>query len=92
MGYEELCANFKPKNSPPFPDALRTADLKKGMLVVSNWNSRYVILEKPSNEWVKVLRFWTGYAQEDAISLADHGCEPDESGKWNPSNWLREVK
>lgn len=90
----EFCADFKPK--PPFPQGLRTADLKRGM-VVTNGDGRtgfiYTILEAPSPKWVKVLRALAGHTPlEQKISLGDHGCQPYASGVWNQYSWLREVK
>jgi len=41
---------------------------------------------------MKVFVFGDGYTYEDIVSLTYNGCQPDEDGRWNQSNWLREVK
>ena len=87
------CANFKPKQESPFPQGLKTADLKMGMVVTCGNGAVYTILEAPKGKWLKVFCAYPRYTpREDTISLADHGCQPYESGAWNPRNWLREVK
>ena len=91
MDCSKLCANFKPKSKPPFPNTLRTADLHKGMLVEDNRGSRYVIMEL-GNEKMKVLTFHKGFVWETERYYSDSGCQPYRSGKWNETNWLHEVK
>ncbi len=90
MDCSKTCANFIAKV--PFPKALRTKDLEKGMLVESGSGTRYVILEIPDDTWLKTLKFGKGYAREGTMMLAEHGCQAYESGRWNQHNWLREVK
>jgi len=85
------CANFKPKEVPPFPNTLRTEDLEVGMLVENNHGSRHVILEEPGDKWFSLLFFRKGYVCKRQESLADNGCQPYPGGMWNRSNWLREV-
>ena len=96
MDCSKSCANFVPKTTEsPFPQGLRTSDLKVGMVVTrGNFKDTiFTILEEPSGEWLKVLTAFPGFKpREIAISLADHGCQPYESGAWNKINWLREVK
>ena len=97
MDCSKFCANFKPKLNLPFPDTLRTADLHTGMLVVDNRGSYMVILEEPSAKKVQVLHFgkgigYGGHAYETEDFLSDRGCQPYDSGKWNETNWLKEVK
>lgn len=91
------CANYKPGTTPPFPQALRTHQLKKGMVVRDgNTNSGpiYVITEDPGDQiWLQVLSTRPGGEPiPTKISLRDHGCQPYDSGRWNPTWWLREVK
>lgn len=95
MDCSKRCANFKPRDESPFPKGLRTEDLKVGM-VVRKGNVDgfiYTILKQPGDVWVWVLRATPDRtARETYVSLADLGCQPYESGAWNHSNWLREVK
>ena len=92
MDCSEFCANFKPKSESPFPNTLRTADLHKGMLVEDNYGLRMVIIEPLDGKRMRVFEFGSGYARENKVSLADRGCQPYNDGRWNQSNWLREVK
>jgi len=83
--------------SPPFPQGLRTRDLKVGMVVrkgnIGKGGYIYTIIESPGSEKVKVLRACPGYIpKEDTFYLGDHGCQPYKSGVWNKTNWLREVR
>ncbi len=84
------CANFKVKV--PFPKALRTKDLERGMLVESGSGTRFVILEVLDGKWFKALTFGPGYAREQELSLAGNGCQAYENGGWNQYNRLCEVK
>lgn len=92
MDCSKLCANFKPKNESPFPEGLKTEDLRVGTLAENNYGARYVILELLNDRWMKVLLFGGGTVFEHETSFADNGCQPYEDGTWNQSNWLREVK
>ncbi len=89
------CVNYEPKREPPFPQGLRTKDLKVGMLVTAgnrcpDNNFFYVILDEPGEASVRILK---GYkTQKYDISLANRGCQPYKNGKWDQSNWLKEVK
>lgn len=96
MDCSKLRANFKPKNESPFPEGLKTEDLRVGM-VVRGGNLHnghiYTILEPPKNMWVKVLLASPdSKPREDKIPLANCGCQPYWNGVWNEWNWLREVK
>ena len=89
------CANYKPIEKPPF-DGLKTDDLVPGMVVVNGARPggfRFTILKPPDKEMVEVLQALEGYEPKTtAIYLADKGCQPYTSGKWNPINWLRKAK
>ncbi len=80
-------------NETPFPNGLKTHELRVGMIVRNGKHSTgfvFTILEEPGETWVKVLRHATE-PWETNISLADFGCQPYKNGKWNPVNWLVEV-
>ena len=92
MDCSELCANFEPKNESPFPEGLKTENLKAGMLVENNYGARQVILELLDDRWMEVLLLDKGAVVELQESFADNGCQPYKDGRWNQSNWLREVR
>ncbi len=87
----ETCENYVPKRNPPF-DGLKTHELRIGMLIEDNYGGRLVIKGLPKGRWFKVFKFGRGYAYETLESLGDNGCRPYDDGRWNSTNWIKEVK
>lgn len=91
----KICANFKPKNESPFPEGLKTEDLKVGMVVRKGnvTGSIYTILEHPGEKSVRVLGVREGHKPTETwLSLPDNGCQPYQNGVWDLCSWLRKVK
>ena len=81
--------------SSPFPQGLRAKDLKVGMVVtLGNCEGQiYTLLKPPEDRYIMTSVTGKGHLRplQRLICLAFLGCQPYKNGKWNQSNWLREV-